>query len=139
MNSEFDKLTLRYYTNKNLNISKDLYVYPLKHYFNSNSNDLILTSLNCKNCGNSFSNNLPNDLKIFSNFNYDYKESMDILTCHESCDPINIDSLKLLKLLNLKDFKLCLFYEFIQNNSSYDNSTIYHCKKCHLSLVSYKL
>lgn len=158
------KLTLRYHCSKLssiVNNTKDKIINSAGFFFNniiSSSQDNTILSLQCgfcnanllyNNCNSKgFSNVDDNcvdkskDLFVFNDFNFNYNESMDMLTCHESHDQMEIDIDRLLRIVSIGSFKVSINSGFICHNkknttsisSSISNEPLYNCYGCGTTL-----
>lgn len=120
---------LKYYTNKDLFISevKD------KPFYSISS----VNQLKCKCClGRIISS--EKGLKLFYKFNFNYVDSIDILSCHESHNNIHIEDRKLLSIVNQTEFSLDLFQDISSVsdvvNHLFSNQGKIYCSTCNMLL-----
>lgn len=128
-------LEIKYFVSKNLikttyednSIKIAKYCKELLPYNSTNS-------IKCINCDNEIFNSIKS-INIIYNLNYNYIDSIDVLSCHESHNNIYIEDYKLLNLLNINDFNAYMFKDHLKN-VFIDNNNNVICTNCKYILVS---
>ena len=103
-----NNIVIKYYSSKNLcnSIINEKCIVPTE-------NLKKIKNINCKECSSLiYFNNMPlydMTIKGIYKFNYDYIDSMDILSCHESHNNFKIDDSKLLSVINAREFTISIY------------------------------